>query len=85
MSYEIVTLVMHYTFDDSSNNATGERTFSALPRVKTYLKSTMTQTRMNNFVTLHVHKERTDALDLKEIANKLTARNERRRWVFGKF
>ena len=26
----------------------------------------MTQTRMNNLITLHVHKERTDALDLQE-------------------
>ena len=34
----------------------------------------MTQTRMNNLITLHVHKERTDALDLKAIANKFTAR-----------
>ena len=44
----------------------------------------MTQTRMNNLVTLHVHKERTDTLDLKAIANEFTARNERRRCVFGK-
>ena len=36
----------------------------------------MTQTRMNNLITLHVHKERTDALDLKAIANEFTARNE---------
>ena len=66
-------------------NATSERTFSALHRVKTYLRSTMTQTRMNNLITLHVHKERTDPLDLKAIANEFTARNERRRCVFGKF
>ena len=46
-------------------NATSERTFLALRRVKTCLRSTMTQTRMNNPITLHVHKEGTDALDLK--------------------
>ena len=45
----------------------------------------MTQTRMDNLVTLHVHKEKTDALDLKAIANEFTARNEQRRFVFGKF
>ena len=45
----------------------------------------MTQTRMNNLITLHVHKERTEALDLKAIANELTARNKRQRCVFGKF
>ena len=66
-------------------NVTSERTLSALRRVKTYLRSTMTQTRKNNLITLHVHKERTDALDLNAIANEFTARNERRRCVFGKF
>ena len=35
--------------------------------------STLTQTRMNNRITLHVHKEKTDALDLKAIANEFTA------------
>ena len=37
----------------------------------------MIQTKMNNLITLHVHKERTEALDLKAIANEFTARNER--------
>ena len=32
----------------------------------------MTQTRMNNLITLHVHKQRTDALDLKAIAKEFT-------------
>ena len=45
----------------------------------------MIQARMNNLITLHVHKEKTDALDLKAIANEFTARNERGRCVFGKF
>ena len=56
-------------------NATSERTFSALRRVKTYLRSTMTQTRMNNLITLHVHKERTDAPNLKAIASSLQEMN----------
>ena len=77
---ESVTLVIILLLIPAAN-ATSERTFSALRRVKTYLRSTMTQTRMNNLLTLHVHKERTD---LKTIANEFTARNERRRCVFGK-
>ena len=74
---EIVTLVTILLVNPATN-ATSERTFSALRRVKTYLRSTMTQTSMNNLITLQVHKERTDALDLKAIANEFTARNERR-------
>ena len=70
-----------------ATNATSERTFSALHRVKTYLQSTMSQTRLNSLTTLHVglHKDRTDAVNLKEIANEFTARNEWHRCVFGKF
>ena len=60
---EIVNLVVI-----PATNATSEGTFSPLRRVKTYLRSTMTQTRMNNLITLHVHKESTDALDLNVIA-----------------
>ena len=70
---EIVTLVIILLVIPAAN-ATSERTFSALRRVKTYLKSTMTQARMNNLLTLHVHKERTDALDLKAIANEFTVK-----------
>ena len=77
---EIVTLVTILLVIPATN-ATSERTFSAL----TWLRSTMTQTRMNNLITLHVHIERTDALDLNAITNEFTARNERRGCVFGKF
>ena len=74
---EIVTLVTILLVIPATNT-TSERTFSAMRRVKTYLRSTMTQTRTNNLITLHVHTERTDALDLKAITNEFTARNERR-------
>ena len=47
-----------------ATNAVSERSASALRRVKTYLWSTMTQLRFNNLLVLHVHKERTDSLQL---------------------
>ncbi len=43
--------------------------FSALRRVKTYLRGTMLQGRINDLMVLHIHKERTDFLDLKGVAN----------------
>jgi len=67
-----------------ATNATIERTFSALRRIKTYLRSTMSKTRLNNLMTLHVHKQRTDALDLTKIAEEFVARGERRSCVFRK-
>ena len=40
--------------------STAERTFSALRRLKTYLRSTMSQARLNHTKLIYVHKERTD-------------------------
>ena len=43
-----------------ATNATSERSFSALHRVKNYLRTTMLQQRLNTLLVLHVHKECTD-------------------------
>ena len=48
-----------------ATNATSERSFSALRRVKTYLRSTMCQERLKYLMLLHVHKDRTDSLCIK--------------------
>ena len=48
--------------------ATAERTFSTMRRIKTYLRSTMTQERLNHAMTLHIHKGRTDELNITDIA-----------------
>ena len=59
-----------------TTNATSERSFSSLRRVKNYLQSTMNQIRVNNIMVLHVHKERTDNLDLIEIAREFVRGSE---------
>ena len=65
-----------------ATNAISETSFSALKRVKTYLRTTMTQRRQNHLMLLHVHK--TDNIDLKEISNDFVC-NENRLSVFGQF
>ena len=40
-----------------ATNAVSERSASVLRRVKTYLRSTMTQMRLNNIMILHAHKK----------------------------
>ena len=52
-----------------ATNATSERSFSALKRVKSYLRSTMLQEMLNYLILLHVHKDRTDMLCLKSAIN----------------
>ena len=65
--------------------ASGERTFSSQRRVKTYLRSTMTEVRYNNLMILHINKDRTDKINLNLIAKQFIQKNERRIKFFGKF
>lgn len=68
-----------------ATNSTSKRLFSALRRVKTYLRSTMTQVRLNSIMTLNVHKEHTDCLNLMDIGNDFVAGSEYRQSIFGTF
>ena len=68
-----------------ATNAISERSFSSLRRVKTYLRSTMTQERLNSVMTLHIHKDLTDKLNLTEIGNEFVRSSEHRETLFGKF
>lgn len=63
--------------------ATAERSFSVLRRLKTYLRSKMTQKRLNSVMVLHVHKEQTGELDIQKIMHEFISRNEDRKRVFG--
>ena len=47
-----------------ATNAVSERSASALRRVKTYLRTTMKQARLNSLMIIHMHKERTDTLSM---------------------
>jgi hypothetical protein len=61
---------------------TAERSFSSLRRLKVFLRSTMSQQRLNHLIILHVHKEITDCLDLKQLCNEFIRSNECRRKTF---
>ena len=62
-----------------------ERSFSALKRKKSALRSTMTQTRINNLMILHVHKDKTDELSANKIGNEFVSNSDHRQSNFGKF
>ena len=66
-------------------SATAERTFSALKRLFTYLRSTMTEKRLNNCLMLHVHKEFTDSLDLISVAKIFVSAYDERKKYFGNY
>ena len=68
-----------------ATNATSERSFSALQRVKTYLRTTMTQPCLNHLMFLHIYKEDCDKLNLEQCADDFRANSEHRRNIFGSF
>ena len=68
-----------------ATGAAGERSFSSARRLKTWLRSTMTQTRCSNLTILNTHKQRTDKLCLIDVANEFAALNENRKSNFGTF
>ena len=68
-----------------ATNAVSERSFSTLRLIKSYLRSTMTEMRLNSAMILNIHKERTDDLSLIEVANEFVVNSDHRQSIFGKF
>ena len=75
-------LKIYFTFPVTTSTA--ERSFSSLRRLKTFLRSTMTQSRLNNLLLLYIHLPETDSLNLKVIAQEFVSVNSRRLHHFGK-
>ena len=54
-----------------ASSAEAERSFSSLRRLKSYLRTTMKQERLNHCTVLHVHQAEVDNLDVIEITQLL--------------
>ncbi len=67
------------------SSAEAERSFSALRRLKTWLRSSMSQTRLNSVAVCHVHRERMYNLDKKKLCQEFVQVTDRRMHVFGSF
>ena len=68
-----------------SSAASAERAFSCLRRVKTYLRSTMTQSRLTHMIVINMNKAYLDRICLSKILNDFVAKTPGRHAVFGKF
>lgn len=68
-----------------TSSTEAERSFSALRRLKTWLRNCMKQKRLNNVAVCHIHQKRVDALDRKKICQEFISANDRRQHVFGSF
>ena len=80
--YSEVLTIVNLIFVNPSTNSISERSFSAMRWIKTYLRSTMSQQRLNNIMVLHIHKDKMDKLSMTDIANKFVS-SEYRLSYFG--
>ena len=83
--YSQVCILVRLILVMPATNAVSERSFSAMRRLKSYLRSTMTQSRLNHLMILHLNKEKLDSLDLNAIGNQFVQGSEHRLQFFGKF
>lgn len=68
-----------------ANSASAERSFSTLRRLKTYLRSTVGQPRLNHLMLLNIHKQRLDNIDMQEVAQDFINACETRSQYFDMF
>jgi len=62
------------------SSCTAERSFSALRRLKTFLRSTMGQSRLHDIFMVHIHKD--EGIDLSIVANQFINKTKVRQNTF---
>lgn len=81
--FKEVERLFHFLLVVPASSSTAERSFSALKRLKSYLRTTMSQERLNHVTLLHVHKDLLDSVHIGKITAEFVSRKEYRRSVFG--
>ena len=67
-----------------ATNPVSKRSASCLRRLKNWLRSTMSQERLNYLMLLSIHKNKFDELKLIDIANQFCQGNRDNEFMFGK-
>ena len=83
LSQAVVLLILLIVMP--ATNAISERSFSALRRLKNYMRITMSQEQLNRLLVLHTHKDYTDSLELIAVANEFVSSSGHRIQIFGNF
>ena len=65
------------------SSASAERSFSSLRRLKTYVRSTISQPRLNHLAVCHVHKDILDGIDHIALMKEFIATKDSRKIFFG--
>ena len=76
--YPNISIAYRILFTVPVTVASAERSFSKLKLLKNYLRSTMTQERLNGLATLCIEKQLLDDIDIDPIISDFASRNVRR-------
>ena len=77
--------LMKLVFVGAATSATPERSFSLARRLKTWLRSIMSQKRFNALTILSFYKELVDKISLVDVANEFIDSKPMKKGFFGKF
>jgi hypothetical protein len=78
--YPNISIAYRILFTMPVTVASTERTFSKLKLLKNYLRSVMSQERLNGLATLCIEKKLLDEIDIEAIINDFAAANVRRKF-----
>jgi hypothetical protein len=77
-SYPNISITYWILFTVSVTVASAERSFSKLKLLKNYLRSTMSQERLNDLATLCIEKRLLNEIDINTIIDDFASRNIKR-------
>ena len=66
-------------------NALSERSFSAMRRLYTYLRTNIGSSGLNNAMVLHIHKSRLEKLSMVDVSNDFVFESNHRKILFERF
>ena len=68
-----------------ATNSVSERSASALRRIKMYLRSAITQSRLNNVMVIHIHKDLTDSINHLQVLDEFSSANKDKTTLSGNY
>ena len=61
-----------------ATNDVFDRSGSGMRRIKTYLRTSMTQSHLSNVMVIHIHKDMTESINNVQVLNEFANENEQR-------
>ena len=82
--YDQVGQLVKLLMVSPASSAQAERSCSALRRLKTWLRTSMSETRLNSVAVCHTHQRLLDSLDIKSIMSAFVSHSDLRASLFGR-